>query len=133
MTALVYATSDDFKAFTEDTTAEVSTRLLKAASRVVRHATRFAVYDTDATGMPTDASIRAAFTEATCAQAEWSIEQGDLTGTGVVEQVSSASIGGVSFTLAPGSAATSTTDLCDAARLILADAGLLKPRVWVRG
>ncbi|MFD2792580.1 hypothetical protein ACFS27_03365 [Promicromonospora vindobonensis] len=73
--ALVYATEADLSAAPWSITplpANVG-RLLAYASRLVRKATRSAVYDTDTTGAPTGTTVVAGFRDAVCAQvAAWS-------------------------------------------------------------
>ena len=68
--ALVYATSAELAAAPWSVSpipANVA-RQLAYASRLVRAATRSAVYATDATGAPTDAAVIAGFRDAVCAQ-----------------------------------------------------------------
>lgn len=69
--AVVYATSEDLAAAPWSVSplpANVD-RQLAYASRLVREATRTAVYATDTTGAPTDAAVVAGFRDAVCAQA----------------------------------------------------------------
>lgn len=69
--ALTYATAGEFMAaLPDDVTipADIPT-LLTYASRLVRAATKTAIYDTTSTGAPTDPDVAAAFRDATVAQA----------------------------------------------------------------
>jgi hypothetical protein len=53
-------------------------RLLKRASELVHHKTRFALFDADPdTYMPTEASIVSAFADACCAQVEFWLDVGE--------------------------------------------------------
>lgn len=67
---LVYATIADLAAapWMVDPVPANADRLLARASQLVRGATRTALYDVDADGMPTDADVLAGFRDATCAQ-----------------------------------------------------------------
>jgi hypothetical protein len=99
---LVYATRDDLIAYVPaDVQPRVptdpeATRLLTSASKEVLRATKTAIYDTDADGYPADATIRQAFRDATCAQAEWWLTGGsDEQGAG--NQYQTVSIGSMTF------------------------------------
>lgn len=110
-------------------------RLLASASRLVRSATRTAIYDADATGMPSNVDLKAAFVEATCAQAlAWVILGVDptagpasITGAGVA---TSKSIGKASISYAApraaavDEAAATVTTLVPDALWCLESAGL---------
>ncbi|MEU0671361.1 hypothetical protein ABZ330_00415 [Streptomyces sp. NPDC006172] len=64
----VFATVQEYEAFTGQTAPANAARLLARASRLVSRATRAALYDTDPAGYPSDEDIR----DAACAQvAEW--------------------------------------------------------------
>lgn len=70
-------------------------RLLATASSTIEHLTRNDVYDVDELGMPTDQTIADAFQDATCAQAAYAHEIGDVSGAGV--GTGSMSIGSLSL------------------------------------
>ena len=121
--ARIYATAADYTAFTgQDPAPSNVDALLAQASRFldanVFRLCWFAAADD--TGMPTDASVIQAFTDATCAQAQWWDALGDSIGT-VGVGWSSVSIGSV--TLSRGTKATPDTPADQAARQIA-------PAVW---
>lgn len=70
-------------------------RLLSTASMLVERLTVNAVYDTDDDGMPTKTRIKNAFRDATCAQAGYAHETGDVSGAGI--GTGSMSIGSLSL------------------------------------
>lgn len=116
--ARIYATSDDYTAFTgQDPAPSNVNALLAQASRFLDSSVfRLCWYDADpTTGMPRDASVVQAFTDATCAQAQWWDAIGDPIGT-VGVGWSTVSIGSV--TLSRGSKATPDTPADQAARQI---------------
>jgi hypothetical protein len=125
----VYATRADLVAyapagFTVPTDPE-ATRLLTSASKLIRRATKTAIYDVDAQGYPSDVDIRAAFRDATCAQALWWLDTGDERGT--AGQYQTMSIGSVSLSRgsAGGSAAASGQQLAPQAETELRDGRVL--------
>jgi hypothetical protein len=78
----VYATTQEYEAFTGQPAPSNITRLLARASRLVSAATRAALYDVDASGYPSDTDIRAAFRDATSAQAaEWAKREAAADGS----------------------------------------------------
>lgn len=83
-----YATITDYNLVAEDPwpTADVATlnKRLRAASIEVEKLTRRARYDTDDDGFPTDADVSDAFTEATCAIAQYWSETDDPTGVDLI-------------------------------------------------
>lgn len=82
-------------------------RLLTAASKEVILATRTAVYQVDGSGYPSNTAIRAAFRDATCAQALWwAISPGEETGT--ADDYDSVSIGSVRLSKKSGSGGRDT-------------------------
>lgn len=98
----VYATRADLVAYAPAATVgdvpadPEATRLLTHASMAIYRATMTALYPTDSTGMPTQASTISTLKRATCAQALWYLETDDEQGiAGLYTQVS---IGGVSLT-----------------------------------
>lgn len=127
--ALVYATLGDLTGYTAGSTYVVpgepeATRVLTAASKAIRRATKSAVYDTDTNGYPSDAAVRQAFRDATCAQVVWWKETGDELGTGGAYD--SVSIGSVSLSRGRGSGQTEQNPrLAPQAATELGNAGLL--------
>lgn len=106
-------------------------RLLRNASREVSRITVAAYYATDLAGMPTDTTVAAAFRDATCAQAEWLIANGDNDGDGPggfsEVKVLSVSLKRASTTDSPTGAKASG----EAAYAILHEAGVLPGEPWV--
>ena len=141
---LVYATSGDLTTWTGTTAPANADRLLRAASILVRNATRAALYDVDQAGKPSDADVLTAFRDATCAQAAmWAAADIDPSegGVGVAEPaVVSKSMGGRSIQYADLSGsvtvqqdrAKAARELCAEAVAILADAGLTSGMPAVR-
>lgn len=130
MAALVYATAEQLAAWTGQPAPADADRLLARASEDIDDALATAVYDTDSTGMPTDAEIVSALADATCAQVEYQTATGD-DGTGAAGRWSSVSIGPVSLsgrTNAPSG--PSDLDLAPRAERRLRRAGLLPGVVW---
>lgn len=78
--AVVYATSDDYAAFTGQPAPEGTDAALARASERIDELLIGAVYDVDEQEMPTDPVKREAITRATCAQAAWSLALGDPYG-----------------------------------------------------
>lgn len=106
-------------------------RLLRNASREVSRITMASIYDTDVDGMPTEDTIAAAFAEATCAQAEWAIGNGDADGDGP-GGYSEASFGSITLKRASTADSTITQQASgEAATAILRDAGVLPGYPWV--
>lgn len=104
-----------------------SQRLLDRASRDVDSELLCAVYDVDASGMPTKQEHIDALREATLEQVSWRLSQGD--DDGLPSGYQSVSIGSV--TLSRGSGATGgVVRLGDQARQILASAGLTGQEPW---
>ncbi|MCB5167999.1 hypothetical protein LG634_24625 [Streptomyces bambusae] len=81
----VYATAEQYEAYTYGTApADIDGRLARASKFLDANVFRYCWYRADdATGLPTDAVVAAAFTRAVCAQAEWGVETGDVTGAGL--------------------------------------------------
>lgn len=138
----VYATSDDYTQAGYGTPPVDATRLLATASRWVREATNGDIYDADDTGIPTDATILAAFKDATTAQVfAWSSANVDPATGGLLAQgpVSSKSLDGASISYDNSLNASVTaftvreraaTVLCDESARILRQAGLGSTRSW---
>ncbi|MGN6722988.1 MAG: hypothetical protein ACTHJM_10290, partial [Marmoricola sp.] len=67
---LIYATTDDLTVWMAPTAPpDPAAQYLRTASLAVAEATKTWFYSTDTTGAPTDATIKQAFNDATCAQA----------------------------------------------------------------
>lgn len=136
---LVYATEADLAGAPWGVTPENATSLLRAASVLVRQATRTAVYDVDATGAPTDTTVAEALRDATCAQAAaWANAGVDPTGPVRPRVKQSQSLGSGSVTYADATQVAAAVDtlrgtLTGEAALILADAGLTGGRPVVYG
>lgn len=80
--ARVYATSSQYTEFTgEAAPSDIDVRLRRASQFLDSQIFRLCWYDADATtGMPTNALVLEAFANACCAQVEWGVEVGDVTG-----------------------------------------------------
>ncbi|MEU4947726.1 hypothetical protein [Streptomyces lavendulae] len=78
----IYATAEQYEAYTGTTAPlDIDARLARASRYLDATVFRTCVYVADAvTGLPTDAVVAAAFAAAACAQAEWGVEVGDVTG-----------------------------------------------------
>lgn len=81
----VYATAEQYEAYTYAAApADIEGRLARASEFLDAQVFRYCWYTADATtGLPTDPVVAAAFARAVCAQAEWGVETGDLTGGGL--------------------------------------------------
>lgn len=103
MGAVAYATVDEYLAEVEATVAPTGLgRTLTVASRRVDEMLVGAVYATDSRGMPTDPGVRDVLRAATIEQAVWMTDIGDQNGTGAASQVTSQTIGRVSWTTGSG-------------------------------
>lgn len=121
-----YATTSDYRWFTDDEPDELTRGLLVAASRRIDRALLGACYDVDDAGLPTDSDVTAALRDATCAQAEDWIDSGDLgTGNGVT--YSDLAIGSVKVTRNGGASGNQPAgiDIARKALDILFGVGLL--------
>ncbi|MFI8200034.1 hypothetical protein ACIF6K_26520 [Streptomyces sp. NPDC085942] len=125
----VYATPEQLADATGQPAPADAVRLLTRASEDVDDALRTAVYDTDATGMPTDPDVRDALTAATCAQVEYVAAQGG-DDTGAAGQWDSVSIGPVSMSGRKGGPVGSAVDIGPRALRTLTRAGLLPGVIW---
>ncbi|WP_217183373.1 hypothetical protein [Streptomyces sp. AC495_CC817] len=136
MTMRVYATAADFNAVSEEPwggDAGVLLKRLRAASVEVEKLTRRSRYDTDDDGFPTDPDVSDAFTEATCAIAEYWTITDDPTGADVA--AGAVKIGSVSL----GTTSSSSDGLSEHEKLlrrigarafdILTNAGLIQAAV----
>ncbi|MDT9688193.1 hypothetical protein Q5762_07455 [Streptomyces sp. P9(2023)] len=83
--ARVYATSPQYETYTGDTApADITIRLRRASQFLDAAVFRLCWYEVDDTGMPTNELVLAAFADACCAQVQWGIEVGDVTGAAAV-------------------------------------------------
>ena len=139
MVMRVYATPGDYDEVAEEPcdTADTATleKRLRSASIEVEKLTRRAVYETDDDGFPTDPDISDAFTEATCAIAEYWSPSGTDDPMGVDLIAGAVKIGSVSL----GTTSSSSDDLSEQEKLarrigtkaidILTNAGLIQAAV----
>lgn len=121
----VYATQQEYRDWSGDQSAVLTSRDLARASRVVTEASSGAVYDLDGTGMPTGATL-AALKEAT-------LEVLVTTAAGPLGNVEEATIGSVRFKLKAGTEQAPVTGLPVEAHRVLAEAGLVGQPVIVYG
>lgn len=125
-----FATTEDLTAWyaagSGDTPVNSPEHLLRLASAHINRATRLAVYDIDdTTGMPTVTALIDALRDATCAQAEYLDDLGDLNGTDM-SGFKSLSLGSFSGTKEDrGSVNPPAYQYAPLAREILVDAGLI--------
>lgn len=143
MSTLVYAAESDYTAWTGAAEPANITQILRSASLAVREATELYYYQVDDTGLPSDATVKKAFNDATCAQAAAlvALEYDPSTGgtiTATVEQ--STQIGTAHITMAPADAqaaaeakARAITGLVPEAQRILRNAGLQVNTPWLVG
>jgi len=83
--ARVYATSAQYQAYTGDTPpADITVRLGRASKFLDSQVFRLCGYEVDDDGMPTNSLVVAAFADACCAQVEWGVDVGDVTGAAAV-------------------------------------------------
>lgn len=136
------AAPSDLAAWTQTPAPDNAVVLLRSASTVVLDATVGAYYDVDVlTGLATDAQIKTAMTNATCAQAAaWAaIGYDPLTGGVLTPAVeSSTKIGSAAIVFADASAAaaargSSINGLVPEAERILRMNNLLIPNPWAFG
>lgn len=130
---LIYATSAQLANWTDTPEVATSGPLLRSASILVRRATLTSTYAVDATGMPTDTGVLAAFADATCSQAgTWlalAIDpaKGAADGGKIVaaKSIGSGSIQYAVYAATAQARADAAVSLSSEALLILAAAGLL--------
>lgn len=125
----VYATPQQLADATGQPAPADAARLLTRASEDIEDALRTAVYDTDATGMPTDLDVRDALAAATCAQVEYVTAQGG-DDTGAAGQWDSVHIGPVAMSGRKGGPVGSAVDIGPRALRTLTRAGLLPGVIW---
>jgi hypothetical protein len=143
--ALTYATPADMAAWTAQPAPLNATQLLRSASILVTRFTGTAFYQTDTTGLPTDAGIAEAFKDATTAQAAfWAAANIDPASAGFATSgiLSSKKIGSASLTYDVAGAGSvqafnerrrMASSLCDEAVNILQQQGLYTNGPWVVG
>ncbi|MFF3622334.1 hypothetical protein [Streptomyces sp. NPDC002467] len=79
--ARVYATADQYEEFTGGPPpADIDYRLARASAFLDSQVFRLCRYDVTDAGLPSNTVVAAAFASAVCAQAEWGVEVGDVTG-----------------------------------------------------
>ena len=140
-----FATPVDLAAWLGADAPDNAFGLLRSASFIVAHAARFARYDVDSSGKPSDPDLVDALRDATCAQvAGWIAagidpSTGGLTATQTVRRrtLDTASIeydtGGTATAQAFEARRKATVELNDEARLILGSVGLLTTGIVVYG
>ncbi|MFJ5143307.1 hypothetical protein [Streptomyces sp. NPDC088707] len=84
--ARVYATVTQYEEFTgvAPAPADIETRLRRASKFLDSKVFRLCVYAVDEGGLPAAPLVSEAFAEAVCAQAEWGVDVGDVTGAAAV-------------------------------------------------
>ncbi|MEU2120003.1 hypothetical protein ABZ567_31200 [Streptomyces sp. NPDC016459] len=84
--ARVYATAAQYEDYTGVTPApvDIETRLRRASAFLDAQVLRLCAYAVDDGGLPSDPVVAQAFTDAVCAQAEWGVDVGDVTGAAAV-------------------------------------------------
>jgi hypothetical protein len=120
-----YASCTQYQAWSGDsaTPAWMVAVKLQRASEDIDRALIGAVYPVNANGMPTDPMVIDVLMRATCAQAQFLI--GDNDDSGLKRQYLSTSVGGVSQTRAPSTAALEMPPLAPRALSILHTAGVV--------
>jgi hypothetical protein len=80
--ARVYATATNYMTYTgQAPPANIDVQLANATRLLEAEVFRLCYYTADTvTGMPTDAAVLSAFSDAVCAQVEWWVEVGDSIG-----------------------------------------------------
>lgn len=83
--ARIYATSAQYQEYTgQEPPQDVEVRLTRASAFLDSRVFRLCGYEVDDNGMPTNALVLAAFADACCAQVQWGVELGDITGSSAV-------------------------------------------------
>ena len=134
MAQRVYATPSDLADFTGEEAPANASALLRRASLLIDGLIVTARYDTDDDGYPTDLDITEALRDATCAQASWFDETGDVSGA--AGRFNSLSLG--SFSASGGGTGSGSNTSAAESRLspeavqILQNAGLTNqaPSAW---
>jgi hypothetical protein len=133
MTAPVYATLTQYRDETRDTASSDAkvTDMLPRASLRLDEMLIGVVYTTDVMGAPTDAATAEVFKRATCAQAEFMIDQDDKTGA--KRAYTNVSVGGVSYTRAQDSTGPAADRFAPEAVSILHTEGILPANIATYG
>lgn len=77
----IYATAEQYEEYTYAAAPDdIEYRLARASEFLDAQVFRFCSYDTDTAGLPTESAVAAALARATCAQAQWGVDVGDVTG-----------------------------------------------------
>jgi hypothetical protein len=80
--ARIYATLEQYEAYTYSTApTDIEYRLARASEFLETRVFRLCWYDVDDTGLPSNVLVAAAFSRAVCAQVQWGVEVGDVTGS----------------------------------------------------
>ena len=83
--ARIYATSSQYQEYTgQAPPTDIDVRLRRASVFLDAHVLGLCRYDVDDTGLPTNTVVAAAFANAVCAQVEWGVDVGDITGAAAV-------------------------------------------------
>ncbi|MFJ9645011.1 hypothetical protein [Streptomyces sp. NPDC101206] len=79
--ARVYASAEQYQAYTGGAPpADIEYRLARASAFLDSQVFRLCWYEVTGAGLPSNTTVAAAFADAVCAQAQWGVEIGDLTG-----------------------------------------------------
>lgn len=93
--ARIYATAEAYEAYTYATApTDIEYRLARASEFLDAQLFRLCWYTVDDAGLPSNAIVAAAFARAVCAQVQWGVEVGDITGA-FMAGFGSAAIGSV--------------------------------------
>ncbi|MEU6756971.1 hypothetical protein [Streptomyces sp. NPDC046685] len=80
--ARIYATAEQYEAYTYAAVpTDIEYRLARASEVLDSQVFRLCWYDVDDTGLPSHTLVAAAFSRAVCAQVQWGVEVGDVTGS----------------------------------------------------
>ena len=131
---LTFATVEDLELWTDGNLPDKPAPLIRQASRMVQHETRFARFSVTPAGLPSDPDIAEALRDAVCAQVmAWHVSQINPTQVTTTGAVTGSKIGDASFTFDASSSANAATnartELCNEAILILTNAGLIGGKV----
>lgn len=77
----IYATAEQYEEYTYATApTDIEYRLSRASEFLDAQVFRFCAYNTDTAGLPTESAVADALARATCAQVQWGVDVGDVTG-----------------------------------------------------
>lgn len=80
--ARIYATAEQYEAYTYTTApTDIEYRLARASEFLDSRVFRLCWYAVDDAGLPSNTLVAAAFARAVCAQVQWGVEVGDVTGS----------------------------------------------------